>query len=43
MIITSDSHPDERRRSISSPNHYLIKAVISCVQPKFASNTSGCE
>ena len=43
MIISPDSHPDEGRTCILSPNHPVIQAVISAVQYKFASNTSGCE
>ena len=43
MIITTDSHPDEGRTSISLPTHHIIQAFISAVQSKSASTTSGCE
>ena len=43
MIITPDSHPDEERICIFAPNHHINQAVISAIQSKLNSNTSGCE
>ena len=42
-LLHPDSHTDEGRPSILSPNHHVIQAVIYDVQYKVASTTSVCE
>ena len=42
-LLHTDSHPDQGRTSILAPNNYAIQDVISDVQSKVASTTSGFE